>query len=85
MSHPDFKKFVENAWNSYSVQGWVGYIVKEKLKFLKSDLKKWNQENFGIIENKIDTLKNKIHELDIMDDIFGLEEGECIRRKEATT
>lgn len=45
-SHPEFKKFVEVSWNSYKVEGWFGYRIKEKLKRLKDDLKKWNRDVF---------------------------------------
>lgn len=61
-----------------------GYVVKEKLKMLKEDLKKWNQDTFGEMNKNIQELKDKIQELDILDDSFGLEELEIIRRKEAT-
>lgn len=58
--------------------------MKEKLKLLKNDLKQWNKETFGDIENRVVALKNKIQKLDILDDIFDLEESEVIERKEAT-
>lgn len=83
-SHPQFKNFVESTWKSYQVQGWGGFVIKEKLKLLKEDLKKWNHEVFGNIDKKIGELKNEIRDLDIEDEAQGLEEGDIIRRKEAT-
>lgn len=58
--------------------------MKEKLKLLKNDLKQWNKETFGDIENRVVALKNKIQKLDILDDIFDLEESKVIERKEVT-
>lgn len=83
-SHPEFKKIVENAWKSDEFDGWFGYRVKEKLKRVKDELKKWNRESFGNIDNKVDKLKQEIHELDMIDDAFGIEEDEIVKRKEST-
>lgn len=40
-------------------------MIKEKLKLLKEDLKRWNRDVFGSIDKKIGELKNEIHELEI--------------------
>lgn len=73
------------AWSGYQIVGWGGYIVKEKLKLLKEDLRQWNNLVFGSIEKKIESLKEKIQELDFIDDALGLDEIEIIHRKECTT
>lgn len=85
MTHPDFKEFVMKAWSGYQIVGWGGYIVKEKLKLLKEDLRQWNNLVFGSIEKKIESLKEKIQELDFINDALGLDEIEIIHRKECTT
>lgn len=84
-SYPNFLEFVEKVWSGYDIEGWGGFKVKEKLKLLKEDLKKWNTEVFGSLDHKIDKLKLNIQELDLYDEVFGLEEEEVIKRKEATT
>jgi hypothetical protein len=33
--HGDFKNLVEVSWRSNSLSGWMGFILKEKLKGLK--------------------------------------------------
>lgn len=58
--------------------------MKEKLKKLKENLKQWNTSVFGIIEENIDGLRREIQELDVVDDVFGLDEDEMVRRKRAT-
>lgn len=60
------------------------FVFKEKLKRLKEKLKVWNKESFGQIDKKIATLKGEIEKLDILDDTFGLEEYEIVRRNEAS-
>lgn len=61
-----------------------GYVLKEKLKFLKTDLKLWNLETFGHMDKLISGGKKKksIIEADKIDNIFGLEEEEVIRRNQ---
>ncbi|KAL8457664.1 hypothetical protein ACS0TY_035508 [Phlomoides rotata] len=44
--HPGFKDFVREKWNSYVIDDWGGYILKEKLKNLTTYIKKWNIEIF---------------------------------------
>lgn len=38
---------ISESWTSVEFSGWMGVILKEKLKVLKLDLKKWNKEVFG--------------------------------------
>lgn len=83
-SHPKFREVIENTWNSHQVQGWGGFVVKEKLKYLKGELKKWNREVFGLIDKNVGEIKEKIHELDMIDEVGGLDENMIIQRKEMT-
>lgn len=39
LSYPNFKEFVKAKWASYQISALGGYILKEKLKHLKGDLK----------------------------------------------
>ncbi|KAL8517088.1 hypothetical protein ACS0TY_015349 [Phlomoides rotata] len=39
LSYPDIKEFVIEKWGSYKVEGWGGFIIKEKLKRLKADIR----------------------------------------------
>jgi hypothetical protein len=41
---------VKQWWDSYSFQDTPSYILACKLKALKEDLKKWNEEAFGNVE-----------------------------------
>lgn len=83
-THPDFKEFVSRKWDSYNIDGWGSFIMKEKLKLLKEDLKKWNVEVFGNLENNIEIQRQEIQKYDLIDDIFGLDDHEVSKRNEAS-
>jgi hypothetical protein len=36
---PGYKQFVSNTWKSLHVEGWEGFVLKEKFKLIKSALK----------------------------------------------
>lgn len=62
-----------NAWMEHleKLVGWTGFVVKEKLKKLKEDLKEWNQNVFGIVEANIEKSRREIQKLDAIDDTLG--------------
>ena len=60
--------FLREKWPSYEVQGGGMYIFKEKLKKLKVDLKVWNKEIFGNVNQLGEGLQKRINELDIKDE-----------------
>ena len=45
-----FVKRVRSWWESYHFQGAPSFVLANKLKLLKNDLKKWNVEVFGNVE-----------------------------------
>ncbi|XP_057415016.1 uncharacterized protein LOC130709903 [Lotus japonicus] len=42
LQDPRFKAYVEREWNELQIQGWGAFVLKEKLKALKTRLKIWN-------------------------------------------
>src|ERR1044072_6672323 len=46
LQHPNFREFVLHKWKGFQVQGLHMFMLKEKLKMLKVELKKWNKEVF---------------------------------------
>ncbi|KAL8508390.1 hypothetical protein ACS0TY_018850 [Phlomoides rotata] len=80
IDHPQFKEFFHAKWQSYHIEGWAAYRLKEKLKLLKKDLRGWNIEIFGNIDFNIDWKKEEIEILDRIDDTMGLEAAEIIKR-----
>lgn len=50
------------------------------MKRLKTNLKNWNKETFGLLDKRIETRKLEILKLDVLDDAFGLDEWEVAAR-----
>ena len=53
-------------WLSYSFKGSPSYVLACKLKVLKSNLKKWNEEVFSNVRKKKNDLMDGIWELDFI-------------------
>lgn len=53
-------------------------MIKEKLKFIKEELKVCNKDVFCYMDSKIDKLRDEITKLDLFEDTFGFEEEEAI-------
>jgi uncharacterized protein YydD (DUF2326 family) len=70
---------VKTWWMSYEFYGLPSYVLANKLKALKADLKKWNEEVFGDVGKKKNELLEGIQELDLIEECRYLEE-ESIRK-----
>ncbi|KAL8547280.1 hypothetical protein ACS0TY_006850 [Phlomoides rotata] len=81
IQHQEYRTLIEKVWAESSVSGWAGFVIKEKLKILKSELKGWSKVVFGELERKIEEKKTEIERLDIMDDALGLEPEEEEQRR----
>jgi hypothetical protein len=77
-----FVEQVKTWWMSYSFQGSPSYVLACKLKALKSDLKKWNEEVFGNVGKKKKDLLDGIRELDIIAEGRPLTEDERLRKED---
>lgn len=73
---------VTNCWSSTSFSGWMGCILKEKLKVLKGKLKRWNKEVFREVDVNIQILVDEIYALDLKGVSIGLSIEEAYARKE---
>ncbi|XP_068498435.1 uncharacterized protein [Phaseolus vulgaris] len=76
-----FKDFVCSCWSSYKVTGGGIFVFKEKLKKLKADLKVWNREVFGDVNQASKEFQKRLEELDTRDEEDGLVESERDERK----
>ncbi|MCH87170.1 LINE-1 reverse transcriptase like, partial [Trifolium medium] len=79
--HKDFFRLVEEFWRNCNLTGWMAFILKEKLKGLKTHLREWNRETYGMVDSKIAKLISDINSLDIRSEVTGLLEGEVALRK----
>ncbi|KAK9902278.1 hypothetical protein M0R45_001786 [Rubus argutus] len=46
-NHPDLKEKFKEWWKQEEFQGWEGFKLMKKLKFIKEKVKHWSKEEFG--------------------------------------
>jgi len=67
LSEKGFGEMVKMKWNSYPSRG-SGFIkIKEKLKWLKRDLKLWNKDVFGNLNTSKKRFLKEIEDIDCQD------------------
>jgi septum formation inhibitor MinC len=59
---------VKQQWDSYNFLGSLSFILASKLKALKADLRRWNEEVFENVERKKKFLLEELHVLDIVEE-----------------
>jgi exonuclease III len=69
-------------WASYHFQGSPSYIFSQKLKALKSDLKRWNDQEFGIVEIRKAKFLEELLAFDRLEEDLGLSPEDKIRKGE---
>lgn len=69
---PGYHQFVQEKWQSLQVEGWGGYVLREKFKLIKGALKEWHSKHSKNIPGKIETLKSRLSVLDDQVDDIGL-------------
>jgi hypothetical protein len=61
---PGYQLFVRDKWNSIQVDGWGGYVLKEKLKLIKAALKDWHKVHAQNLPSRIEAKKDRLAVLD---------------------
>lgn len=54
LNHREFKDFVEQEWGELAISGSYSFIIKEKMKLLKEQLKKRNNVVFGWVDLRLE-------------------------------
>ena len=67
-----FVNRVKHWWDGYSFTGSPSFILAQKLKALKADLKKWNREEFGDLAFRKKNLLTELMGLDVREEVVGL-------------
>ncbi|KAL8511368.1 hypothetical protein ACS0TY_017963 [Phlomoides rotata] len=80
--HPSFKDSLISMWQNLNIGGRGSFIVKEKFKSLKIGLREWSKNTFGNLDQRIESNKQELLNLDLLDDTFGLEMDEIDRRRD---
>ena len=63
-----FVEKVRSWWDSYNVLGAPSFVLANKLKLLKNDLKKWNMEVFGHVEDRVRKLWKYLSDLEMIEE-----------------
>ena len=63
-----FVERVRSWWDSYNILGASSFVLANKLKLLKNDLKKWNVEVFGNVEDWVRKLWQELSDLEMIGD-----------------
>ncbi|KAL8462896.1 hypothetical protein ACS0TY_033777 [Phlomoides rotata] len=61
----DFKQLVRRFWTNTHIEGWGSYVIKEKLKLLKSEIKIWKKDRGGDFKKEIAAAEDWLHQLDL--------------------
>ncbi|GAU47989.1 hypothetical protein TSUD_272340 [Trifolium subterraneum] len=61
---PGYSDFINAKWKNMNFFGWSGFILKEKLKLIKYELKSWHQNHTANIDSKIQVATNRLEDLD---------------------
>ncbi|GAU51623.1 hypothetical protein TSUD_414500 [Trifolium subterraneum] len=64
LKHPELSLFVTRIWVKMNVTGKKAFVIKEKLKRLKEELRGWNREVFGILDLNIENTVKELNELE---------------------
>ena len=67
---------VKGWWTGYSFIGSPSFVLANKLKALKEDLKIWNREVFGDVRDKKNSVMGEVLDLDVKEGLGGLDPEE---------
>ncbi|GAU34505.1 hypothetical protein TSUD_388170 [Trifolium subterraneum] len=56
---PGYNIFVKDKWQSYQVDGWGGFVLKEKFKMIKTTLKDWHKTHTQNLPSRIESLQDR--------------------------
>ncbi|KAI5430646.1 hypothetical protein KIW84_035018 [Lathyrus oleraceus] len=64
--HDEFIPLVSDIWINTSRRGKASFILKEKLLAVKSKLKSWNKEVFGLLDLNVEKVVGALNSLDLV-------------------
>jgi hypothetical protein len=79
-----YQDFVKEKWKDFRVEGWGGFVLKEKFKNIKKELKVWHKNHCSNLEEKIIKTKEKLNMLDLKCQDSILDDTETQKRADAT-
>ncbi|PNX69688.1 cysteine-rich receptor-like protein kinase, partial [Trifolium pratense] len=82
---PGYHLFVREKWNSFQIEGWGGYMLKEKFKMIKASLREWHKAHTQNLPGRIETLKGRLSALDEKGEGDDLSEEELVELHEVSS
>ena len=76
-----FLERVHNWWGSHQFSGNASFVLDNKLKALKGDLKKWNEDEFGHVTLKKNMMMADLRELDLVEELRPLSVDEKSKKE----
>jgi hypothetical protein len=73
---PGYHEFVKDKWQSFQVNGWGGFVLKEKLKLLKGCLKEWHEQHGRNMVSKLKDVKERRLALEVKGEVEDLIDSE---------
>ncbi|GKV30536.1 hypothetical protein SLEP1_g39339 [Rubroshorea leprosula] len=77
-----FREMIEKQWDSFNIQGWGGFVLKEKMKLLKNSMKVWTRNHVQVVDKQIEEAKETIAKLDCKGEVQQLSEEEGILKRD---
>ncbi|GAU22961.1 hypothetical protein TSUD_247050 [Trifolium subterraneum] len=62
---PGYQQFVRDKWNAMQIDGWGGFVLKEKFKMIRLALKAWHAAHSQNLPGRIDSLKVRLSVLEV--------------------
>jgi hypothetical protein len=76
-----FRDLVITTWSAQHHNGWMGYILKDRLKGLKVAIKNWSMEEYGRPLERKKCLIEQIKALDLKSEVVGISVEEVESRR----
>ena len=71
-----FKTLIDEWWKSFEIRGIGSYVLTKKLKALKDNLRTWNKNSFGKVEEQKKEALKKVKGWDDLEVVRPLSERE---------
>jgi len=76
-----FCDLVKRWWEEAQVEGYASCVVARKVKLVKEEIKKWNEEVFGDVKIRKYNILDSINILDVKEESSGLCNEELVQGK----
>jgi hypothetical protein len=84
LKNEGFGALMKQWWDSYSFQGSPSFVFARKIKALKMDLNKWNEEVFRNLDSNKSKLLNDLRVFDAIEEFRALGSEELVKKGEVS-